>query len=310
MTSSARRVLRAVTIAVLVWSFLAGQATTVHAEDDPRLDQQIGEGQAVDEEPAELAAGHVDIGPRYVDSAWSVMVHDDTNLAGSVWRRPERTALVVGDAAQLEVPDSPAYAFLGVEPGTAVHVVPQTQNPDVVWIGWNTQDPEVMETIDRGVTLDLVSVQGPGHLVVYLQDGGFGEPDVLWDSRTTGSQPIWVPVNTHTHANWVFTEPGSYLVQAKVSASLVDGTEVSDTRALRFAVGDETKPAEVLAAAEPGIAADAAPTVTESETEGSSTPVAAWVLGGAALLLIVLLVRSVVVARAAKRQSEQIGGTP
>lgn len=307
MTSPARRAVRAVAVTVLPWAILAGPATTVHAED-PHLDQQIGEGQAVDEEPAELAAGHVDIGPRYVDSTWSVMVHDDTNLAGSVWRRPEHTALVVDDAAKLEVPASSDYAFLGVDPGTALHVIPQTQNPDVVWIGWNTQDPEVMEVIDRGVTLDLVSVQGPGHLVVYLQDGGFGEPDVLWDSRTTGSQPIWVPVNTHTHANWVFTEPGSYLVQAKVSASLVDGTEVSDTRALRFAVG--TDPAEVLSADEPGVAADVTPPASETATGESSIPVTAWVLGGAALFLAALLLRSTFRARAARRRADRIVGAP
>ena len=51
---------------------------------------------------------------------------------------------------------------------TPVHVVPQTENREVVWIGWNTQDPGVMEAIARGVTMNLLGVQGPGSVVVYL----------------------------------------------------------------------------------------------------------------------------------------------
>ena len=44
--------------------------------------------------------------------------------------------------------------------------------------------------------------------------------------------------NTHTHANWVFTAPGEYLLKVTASAELSDGSTVSDTRYLKFAVGD------------------------------------------------------------------------
>ena len=54
--------------------------------------------------------------------------------------------LQVGDEAVMQVPDDPATRSCAPSPGTDVYVVPQTQNPDVVWVGWNTQDPEVMET--------------------------------------------------------------------------------------------------------------------------------------------------------------------
>ena len=39
-------------------------------------------------------------------------------------------------------------------------------------------------------------------------------------------------------ANWVFTAPGEYLLKVTASAELSDGSTVSDTRYLKFAVGD------------------------------------------------------------------------
>src|SRR5687767_7413562 len=144
-----------------------------------------------------ISDGHVDVGPRFVDGRFTLQVYDDPT-----WRPIDDVVLQVRDEAILSVPDDPAYGFLKQKPGTELFVIPQTQNPDVVWLGWNTQDPEVMETIDRGVTMTIAGVQGPGTLDVYLQSGDFAEPDVLWP------EPLWVDVNTHTHANWVFTKPG------------------------------------------------------------------------------------------------------
>lgn len=221
------------------------------AEEDPNLDQRIDSGQAVvTGEPAVLNVGHVDIGPRFVDGVWTLLIHDDAGKADaaieSVWRYPEEAVFHVVDEAKLAVPDDENYAFIGVEPGTEVWVVPQTQHPDVVWAGWNTQDPEVMERIQRGVTLSFTGLNGPGEVTVYLQSGNFGAPTILWQSETLvadgGSQRLWVDTNTHTHANWVFTEPGVYLLEVEVAADLVDGSTASDTRLLRFAVGNETNP--------------------------------------------------------------------
>jgi surface-anchored protein len=217
-----------------------GSPVASWAQADP-LDQTIDSEQAIAADRGILTAGHIDIGPRIIDGEFTLLIHDDVAKADpagqSVWRQPDQTVIHVTDAAVLPVPDDPAYAFLGVPAGDEVFVVPQTQNPDVVWVGWNTQDPDVMDTIDRGVTMSLVGVDGPGDLIVYLQSGTFGEPDVLWDSRVAEEQRVWVDVNTHTHANWVFTQPGTYLAQFQVEADLIDGNTVTDTQTLRFAVG-------------------------------------------------------------------------
>ncbi|MDA0136278.1 choice-of-anchor M domain-containing protein [Solirubrobacter deserti] len=238
-----------------------------------------------------ISTGHVDIGPRFVDDRWTLQVYDDPT-----WRDADSTVLQVTDDALLTVPDDPAYAFLPAKPGSDVYVIPQTQNPDVVWLGWNTQDPEVMETIDRGVTMTLTGVQGPGELTVYLQSGDFEQPQVLWP------KPIWVDVNTHTHANWVFTEPGVYLVQLKLEADLIDGRTVSDTRELRFAVGSGTSPEDARAATWRPVKAAATPARagTAEESGGVSTGV---LIAAGALLLAAASGLVVARGRGAKRRA-------
>jgi putative ABC transporter-associated repeat protein len=301
-----RRVL-ALPGALLAASVLLAPVTAVAQPPSDDLDQTIDADQPVATDRAVLAQGHVDLGPRYVDGEWTLMVHDDS-ADPSVWRSLDRSVFQVSDKALLPVPEDPAYSFAG-EPGTRVYVVPQVQNPDVAWIGWNTQDPEVMATIDGGVTLTLTGVDGPGELFVYLQAGNFGAADVLWNSTKDEPQDIWVDVNTHTHANWIFTKPGVYLVQVEVAADLVDGRTVSDTATLRFAIGDTTD-------VEPAFAADTsasdkaaatpadAPSDDGAATEADSRPsVAVLVIGAVALVLVVGVVVVVVRGRAAKRRA-------
>lgn len=183
--------------------------------------------------------GHIDIGPRWQDGKWSIQVHSGVS-PDAEWRHPDDAVLRVVDASQLEVPDDPAYDFLHTDAGTEVAVVPQTQQPGVVWVGWNTQDPAAMEQMRDGVTMALHGVQGPGDVIVYLQSGTLGAPQVLWDSTAQMPQDLFVDPNSHTHANWVFTEPGVYLVDLEIRTTLKDGSTVSDTQPVRFAVGDDT----------------------------------------------------------------------
>ncbi|MDR1441166.1 MAG: choice-of-anchor M domain-containing protein [Bifidobacteriaceae bacterium] len=265
--------------ALLALGLLAAPLAVAADEDeDPNLDQTFGELAIVHGERV-LEAGHIDMGPKYEpDGTWRFLIHDDAAKADatatSVWRYPEETVFHVLDAAKLVLPEDPTYSFVGASPGAEVFVVPQTQNPEVVWIGWNTQDPKVMTTIDRGVTLRLGEVRGPGVMTAYLQSGMFGEPELLWDSRSTDDQPVWVDVNTHTHANWVFTEPGVYLVELTAEADLIDGSHVSDTQRIRFAVGTATLPDAALAATWDRQATDGARPGGTADAPGGQEPTA------------------------------------
>lgn len=258
MTSALRRLL----VVAIVLTGLGAVATPSSAQqpdpsgpvttEDPALDQQIDASEPIADGTAVIDRGHVDIGPVVDGGEWSVMIHDDTSDR-PVWRPPDDTVLRVGDAAKVVVPDDPTYDFLGAAPGAEVHVVGQTEQPGTVWVGWNTQHPEVMELVDRGITMSMTGVDGPGQMTMYLQSGNFGAPEVLWSSADHGPQPIWVDVNTHTHANWVFSEPGVYLVRLQIEADLLDGTTERTVADVRFAVGDATDPQDALAATGDGL---------------------------------------------------------
>ncbi|MFC6017728.1 choice-of-anchor M domain-containing protein [Plantactinospora solaniradicis] len=295
-------------MAAVLLVLIAPGASAVATEPTPGLDQSIAPDQPLATDRAVLKAGHVDVGPRYVDDRWTLLIHDDAQRP--VWRSPDETVLQVSDAALQTVPDDPAYAFLDVDAGERVYVVPQTQQPDVVWIGWNTQDPRVMRDIDRGVTLTLLGVRGPGAMTVYLQSGNFAAPQVLWRSAEPKPQPLWVEVNTHTHANWVFTRPGVYLVAIQASADLTNGEQVADTKLLRIAVGDATSTDEAFTATADIPSGPAAQATSDSDgaaADGSGGGRSALIalLVGVAVLLIVALIWVQVRGGSAKRRAER-----
>jgi putative ABC transporter-associated repeat protein len=273
----------------------------------PGLDQSLDPGQAQATGRAVLETGHVDIGPRLRDGRWAIQIHDD-HAVPSVWREPADTVLRVRDAARLQIPDDPAYAFLGEPPGTQVHVVPQTEKQGVVWIGWNTQDPGVIGAIDRGVTMTLRGVQGPGGVTVFLQSGNLGAPQVLWSSAKPLPQPMWVETNTHTHANWVFGRPGAYQLAVDISADLADGTTATASTVLRVAVGDATEPDYDTAFTAPlaaGSASAPAATADEPDTAAGTWQTPTLISAGllAVLIIVALVARQAAVRRRAEREN-------
>ncbi|MBM9469331.1 choice-of-anchor M domain-containing protein [Nakamurella leprariae] len=305
---------RAAFAPLLAAALLFGTSGVGLATPTDGLDQTLSPDEVSGTGRAVLDSGHVDIGPRWQQDRMSIQIHDDTAVP-SVWRQPSDVVMQVGDAATLTVPDDPAYEFLGTPAGAQVYVVPQTQQADVVWVGWNTQDPAVMERATVGATFTMHGVEGPGEVIVFLQSGNFGAPEVLWNSRQDGPQDLFVATNTHTHANWVFTEPGVYLVDLEISADLSSGEVATDRAPLRFAVGSGT---DVDAAFTASLAApDGQALVSGASTAvdpldadatdpdgGFPTGVVVWV--GVAVVVVVaggLLIRSVLAQRTARREA-------
>ena len=204
---------------------------------DRALTQTLSAEQPVASGRIEISAGHVDMGPRFNNGKFELMLHDDHGES-PVWRSLDEVIYRGSDKAILEVPNDPRYSFVGAPAGSKVYVIPQTETKGVIWPGWNTQDPQLVSKLNRGVNLTLEQVSGPGTFSLYLENGNFSAPQVLWSSTKSEPQKLWVEKNTHTHANWVFTAPGEYLLKVTASAELSDGSTVSDTRYLKFAVGD------------------------------------------------------------------------
>ncbi|OFP77185.1 hypothetical protein HMPREF2971_00220 [Rothia sp. HMSC066G07] len=236
------------------------------------LTQTLSAEQPVASGRTEISAGHVDMGPRFNNGKFELMLHDDHGET-PVWRSLDEVIYRGSDQAILEVPNDPRYSFVGAPAGSKVYVIPQTETKGVIWPGWNTQDPQLVSKLNRGVNLTLEQVSGPGTFSLYLENGNFSAPQVLWSSTKSEPQKLWVEKNTHTHANWVFTAPGEYLLKVTASAELSDGSTVSDTRYLKFAVGDSAS-ADALYAMEAqarGSSGSASATSQAAGTQASGT---------------------------------------
>ena len=243
---------------------------------------------APDGERVVLTTGHADIGPRAIDGAWRVQVRDDTTRPPT-WRDADDVVVHALDAARTTVPEGQAYTFLGA-PGAPVWVLPQVQRPDVVWLGWNTQDPSVATAIRREMTWRIHRVDGPGAFVLFLT-GNFGAPQVVFDSRTPFPQDSGVEANTHVHGNWVFTEPGTYLVDVEMSATSQQGQPVSGRGTLRLFVGAGDPMTAFAPPAADAPAAAAPPTAGSSNRPADRPWLWPAVVAGVVLLLAVILWR-------------------
>ena len=90
-------------------------------------------------------------------------------------------------------------------------VLPQTQDPNAPWLGFNTQElsQDLLAAGDTA-TLSMAIARGPedGRIVAYQME--LGGPKVLMD---TADGSAWdYPGNSHSHPAFVFTEPGTYAV--------------------------------------------------------------------------------------------------
>jgi putative ABC transporter-associated repeat protein len=239
--------------------------------------------------PSVITDGHVDLGARFADGTFQVQLRDDT-ADPAVWRDLSDTVLHVVDAAAVTVPADPAFAFLGPA-GTRVWVLPQTQQPGIVWPGWNTQDPTVVERVDREVTWRLRGVDGPGTFSLFLT-GEFGTPEVVFDSAKPYPQETGIEVGSHVHGNWVFGAPGAYRLDIEMLATTVDGDPVRDRAELRLFVGPGDSAAAFAGAeenAEPPTESEKPPPATAeppaaAEAAGNSGA-GPWVLGGVLVVL-------------------------
>ena len=313
-------------IATLLCAFavIAGTPSSVaDPSPDPDLAQSVAAHEEWTGEASEISVGHVDLGPRLIDGQWRAGLRHDAET-GAVWRDPNQTVLRVSDAAIMTAPDSADYPFLADVAGKAVYVVPQTQNPGVVWLGWNTQDPAVTATIDRGLTMRVGPVSGPGRAWLFLQSGTFGKPLLLADS---GAAPgdVWIDSGTHVHANWAFSAPGTYTATVTFLGTTTAGEAVSASTTLRFAVGDAASASEALAMAAPAAAdaasagasasssgaapaaSGAAPAFSSSASGAASGGLPDWAFLAiiAVAVLSLLVIGALVVARSRRSRAEQ-----
>jgi putative ABC transporter-associated repeat protein len=197
-----------------------------------------------------LNDGHVDIASLIDGRRLVTKVKDTTVSNVSVWRDLDESVLQLLPGSRTAVPDNPAYAFLGA-PGSTIWQVSQTQQSGLLWPGWSTEAIPVDATT-AGIGWSIDRVQGPGEFALY-QTSQFGTPTVLFNTRDGLPDRYEIPKNVHAHGSWAFTAEGTYCLAFARSATLADGTPVTDKTVLAVAVGTSpvttVDPAECFAEA-------------------------------------------------------------
>lgn len=176
-----------------------------------------------------LSSGHIDYGSRIVGGKLESLIGDDTSGA-KVYREPGGTILWLKPSSRVTLPSG--YGQVGAA-GSSVWQVPQTQNPDLIWLGWSTEALNAANT--RGpVTWTINSIDGPGALRVYLSGSFGGVQSMVFNNGGSYS----IPLGVHAHANWAFSAEGVYRISTTQTATLANGQVSSDTETLTIVVGN------------------------------------------------------------------------
>lgn len=110
--------------------------------------------------------------------------------------------------------------------------IPQTQDPNIPWVGFNTSYLDESTAADATLSLTLHAAPDGGRMVGFQNSVG-AEPTVLFDSDNPDI--TWdYPDHFHSHTGIIFTEPGAYA--ATFTFTLNDGSEHSID--VPFLVGD------------------------------------------------------------------------
>lgn len=187
-----------------------------------------------------LTEGHIDA--FYVTSDLTLVLKDDAGL-----HAPEDVTLAIPASAYREE----TAAILG----EGAYFLPQAQDPDLIWPGWDTTES------GTPLSIQFLDVQGPGSVYLFSQ-GTFGGTAPLLDGDSlelTSGSTIPQDHPGHVHANWAFTAPGTYTMTVKAVAP--DGRE-TNTATYRWVVGNAEETGEETATATTASAAPAAPVLT------------------------------------------------
>lgn len=178
-----------------------------------------------------LDSGHSDIfRVGYDGSALTLNLQED--VTGShVQRTAESVLLRVGSGALMDIPE-------GIPGAPRGYVLPLTQNPKLLWPGWETL--ALQEYGFTSTDIEVTKVSGPGRVRVFTQSAFAGPKSLLVGGGFDLPGTIHVPSPSHVHANWVFEEAGVYTFTVRAKAVKDGKTIVSPEHTYTWAVDDAT----------------------------------------------------------------------
>lgn len=227
------------------------------------------EGDVVSERTV-IDKGHVDaVSARMVNDTFRTLFKDDRDPHDIIWREPTSVIMHLTPQAKVTVPDPAGnLSFLG-DPGDSFYMIPQTQDPNILWAGWSTEAFGPND-IQGTFSLSLDEVDGPGDLVMFGWSP-FGQPIMKFDTRDGIPDTYHVGPYTHEHSNWVFTEEGVYRLTFTYQATLTSGREVTDAQVFTMAVGDIDPDSVRLPGEDDGSASPTASPTSGGDESGEPT---------------------------------------
>jgi surface-anchored protein len=221
--------------------------------------------------------------------------------------------MVVKADARTAIPNNRQFAFLG-DAGSPIWVLPQVQNPALLWPGLNSQEIEAGAIAGNSLTLALVAAHGPAPFALFSTDQ-FGTPSVLFNSGDGLPDSIDLPIGTHAHGNWSFRAPGRYALTFQASGRLASGEPLVATATLAFEVeGASSSLAPTIAAASepvtpprpPSTGGDPSlPTETETDADGGRSEAGQTLELGLLLAVVAIAIAVIGVAALAWWRSRQ-----
>lgn len=192
-----------------------------------------------------LDHGHVDIMGVRDGDAFETKLKDETNIgaSGLTYRKLDDVFFAVHNNAMISRPENygdPSFDFMGPV-GEKTFLLPQTQKRDVIWPGYNTEKLNYKDYKDGVVQLNIKPVSMPegASFGMWLTDNLGGPGEILVDS-TKDDFTIDTTFPTHTHTNWAFSKPGTYVFEVTYTAETTDGKKLaSQPQHLTMAMGDK-----------------------------------------------------------------------
>lgn len=230
-----------------------------------------------------LTRGHTDVFALVPNGdSISLVAKEDLSTPGTPhFHNPATIIFGVGDEAKTDATAS----IEGI--GAAGYALPQSENPSLLWPGWDST--RIAGLSPTQIRLVIDTVEGPG--TVYLwRSGAFNAVNPVFEQGGYDAAPgrsILQHSPTHEHANWLFSAPGDYTLTLHAEAQTPKGRLVSEAAVYTFAVGGEAlaraearaatllpsrAPGEKQSASEP---AKDAPASEKTRTNGASEPTAA-----------------------------------
>lgn len=183
-----------------------------------------------------LEKGHIDAFHVSIKDDGSVrLALSDDATASHLLRTPESVKMVVKDASQTTF--KPTASVPEDLKGQTVYRLPLSQNPNLIWPGWDTNG--MKDSFGPNAAVDYeVEATGPGDIWMWQQDEEGTVLSVLADGalklNPTGTIHQGFP--GHTHTNWAFSEPGTYSLEVTAQVTSELGNATSNTATYTFVV--------------------------------------------------------------------------